>query len=257
MVRSFVPPSSPPGRTQADSSRLTRSSRSGPSAMLAPADDDARMLRRTSAATSFWRLYQSDGLFRSSLDFTVIGLVVYWFVAPLPLPSLDWLKSTGASNPAGAGNQVAGTGTSPSASPITPADIAQAATPTRPKKLADKVRREWFKLSDPAIVPGLHKVADLIDNGAGAAEARAALDEIGLPDDLNVAYLSALAHLVSREKGASQRAYEEHLRAANAGHPAAMDQVGQLLRLGEGVKLDLAAAVEWYERGAAAGSAAA
>jgi len=223
--------------------------------MLAPADDEGRLLRRTPAATSFWRLYQSDGLFRSSLDYAAIGLAVYWFVAPLSLPSFDWLKSTGASSPASAGSPVAGNGTSPPAS--TPADIVQAATPTRPKKLADKVRREWFKLSDPAIVPGLHKVADLIDNGAGAAEARAALDEIGRPDDLNVAYLFALAHLVSREKGASQRAYEEHLRAANAGHPAAMDQVGQLLRLGEGVKVDLAAAVEWYERGAAAGSAAA
>src|SRR5262245_12243172 len=150
--------------------------------MLAPADDEGRLLRRPPAATSFWRLYQSDGLFRSSLDFAAIGLAVYWFVAPLSLPSFDWLKSTGASSPASAGSPVAGTGTSPPAS--TPADIVQAATPTRPKKLADKVRREWFKLSDPAIVPGLHKVADLIDNGAGAAEARAALDEIGRPDDL-------------------------------------------------------------------------
>jgi len=117
------------------------------------------MTPRTSAASSFGRLYRSDGMFRSSLDFAVIGLAVYWFVAPLPLPSLDWLKPTGASNSAQsnavASNIVPSNGPASSAPPVNTADIAQAATPARPVKLDAKVRREWFKLSDPAIVPAL------------------------------------------------------------------------------------------------------
>jgi TPR repeat protein len=228
--------------------------------MRSSLDAFGRTAPRTSAARSFGRLYRSDGLFRSSLDFAVIGLAVYWFVAPLPMPSLDWLKRTGASNSA-PGNAASGSivptnGSASSAPPVNTADIAQAATPARPVKLVAKVRREWFKLSDPAIVPALHQAADQIDNGIGAA-ARKIIDEIARPGDPNVLNLSAYVHLMSREKGAMQRAYEDHFRAAEAGHPESMDQVGQIVRMGQAGRVDVAAAVDWYERGAAAGSASA
>ena len=44
------------------------------------------------------------------------------------------------------------------------------------------------------------------------------------------------------------------MRAAEAGHPEAMNAVGQMLRLGAIGAVDTVAAVDWYERGAAAGS---
>lgn len=215
--------------------------------------DDAlgRMAPRAPAAKSFGRLYRHDGLFRSSLDFAVIGLAVYWFVAPLPLPSLDWLKPVGTGSP---GSPTPSNGPAAAATPYNAADIVQAATPARPVKPDAKVRREWFKLSDPATVPALQRAADQIDNGIGLA-ARKILDEIARPDDPNVLNLSAYVHLMSREKGAMQRAYEDHLRAAEAGHPESMNQVGQILRVGGVGRVDIAAAVDWYGRGAAAGSA--
>src|SRR5262245_36055143 len=136
-------------------------------------DAYGRMMSRTPAKTSFGRLYRSDDLFRSSLDFAVIGLVVYWFVAPLPMPAFDWLRPSGANTP---GSPAPSNPPSAGTAPFNTSDILQAATPPRPLKLESKVRRQWFKLSDPAIVPNLHRVADQIDDGRAPA-ARAILDE--------------------------------------------------------------------------------
>jgi uncharacterized protein len=212
------------------------------------------MTRRPPAARSVGRLYRSDGLFRSSLDFAVIGLAVYWFVAPLPLPSLDWLKPAATSNPTSSTPSNGSAATA--AAPFDTTDIVQAATPARPLKLVNKIPREWFKLSDPAIVPALQRAADQIDNGIAPA-ARKIIDEIARPNDPNVLNLSAYIHLLSREKEAKQHAFDDHLRAAEAGQPDSMDQVGQMLRVGGAGRVDIAAAVDWYERGAAAGSASA
>jgi TPR repeat protein len=217
------------------------------------AGDDQRFQfggTRVPAGVAFLRLYRGDAMFRSSLDFAVIGLIVYLFVAPLPLPSLDLFGSaqTSAAGPKSAP-------TSAATPPPMPVDIAQAATPP-PRKRSEKLSREWFTLSDPAIVPSLHQAADEID-AQRAGIALKVLDDIDKPNDRNVLNLTALAHLVTRDKDSMQRAFDFHLKAAQAGHPGSMNEVGQVYRLGAVGRVDLAAAVDWYERGAAAGSASA
>jgi TPR repeat protein len=87
--------------------------------------------------------------------------------------------------------------------------------------------------------------------------ARTEIDEIGRPDDPNVLYLSAIAHSLSREKDWKKSAFDAYMRAALAGQPEAMDEVGQYLRLGAVGPIDLKAAVEWYAKGATAGSGSA
>jgi TPR repeat protein len=209
---------------------------------------------RPSFATTVLRLYQADALFRSSLDFAVIGLLVYPFVAPLPASPLDWLR-TGPSNP---GDQVVGVASPATPTPNIPSDIAQAANPNLGKSdaLKFKIKREWFKLSDPAIVAALHRAADQLEQGSFVA-ARAELDEIGRADDPNVLHLRAIAHALSHEKDWKKSAFDDYMRAARAGQPEAMDEVGQYLRLGAVGPIDVNAAVEWYAKGAAAGSGSA
>jgi len=210
------------------------------------------MSTRVPLWSSFVRLYRGDGLFRSSLDFAVIGMAVYLFIAPLPLPSLGWLAGSGAG---ATGAHAAPSGTTPPAAATAVPGIAQAANPHNGQQpAAFKVSRAWFKLSDPEIEPMLNKAADLVERRDGSA-ALAVLNEIGRPDDPNVANLSAYGYLLVRDKDAMQRAYDAHLRAAQAGHPESMHQVGQMLRLGSAGHIDLAAAVDWYEKSAAAGSA--
>jgi len=198
------------------------------------------------ASTTFLRLYQSDSMFRSSLDFAAIGLIVFLFVAPLPMPSLDWVTKTSVADQKTPTAQVA---------VPTPSNIAMAASPPVTNS-PEKVRREWFKLADPAIVSALNKAADEIDNRAGKS-AIVTLEGIGRPDDPNVLNLSAYAAMLSRDKESISSGFEFHLKAAKAGHPESMDQVGQMLRLGAGTRTNLAEAVDWYERGADAGSASA
>jgi TPR repeat protein len=207
---------------------------------------------RPSFATTLLRLYQGDGLFRSSADFAVSGLVVYTFIAPLPVPSLDWLRNAGTGNPGGG---AVGSAPPAVAPPSVPSDIAQAANPSSGKAnpLNYKIKREWFKLSDPEIVPALHRAADDVEAGSFAA-ARTALDAIGRPDDPNVLHLTAIAQAMSREKDWKKHAFEAHMRAARAGNPESMNEVGQFMRLGEAGPIDVNAAFEWYEKGAAAGS---
>src|ERR1043166_8680140 len=180
---------------------------------------------RVPIPSSLLRLYRGDALFRSSTDFATIGLAVYLFVAP---PLFDWVVFA----------RGAGTATSTSAggvptAPMTPSGIRQAADPRASKaNYSDsKVQRQWFTLSDPAIVPALQRAAGEIENGSGAA-ALATLVAIGRPDDPNVLHLSGYAHVLMRDKEGMSRAYEAQLRAAEVGDPQAMDQVGQFLRLG-------------------------
>jgi TPR repeat protein len=212
--------------------------------------DTASMTPRVPLSRALLRMYKGDGLFRSSVDFAVIGFGVYLFIAPLPLPSFDWTKQSGPKGPAVTSAPTA----APAAAPVQIPGIAQAATSHQGGTAGYKqmVHRQWFSLSDPSIVPALNRAADEIDKESGAA-ARAILDEIGRPDDPNVANLSAYAHLLSRDKDAMDLAYRDHLRAAEAGHPESMDQVGQMLRLGMTGHVDLARAADWYEKGAAAG----
>lgn len=204
---------------------------------------------RDGFARSAARLYRSDPLFRSSLDFAVIGLSVYLFVAPLPVPSLDWLRSSAGSTP----QQNA----SPSASP--PTTTAQVADPSKQRKanLSDvRIRREWFKLSPSVLVPELTKAADLIEAGAGRP-ALEILERLSQPDDPNVLHLSAIAHMLTRDKDSAPRAMKAHQGAAERGHPESMSELGQFLRLGAVGRVDPEAAADWYEKGAAAGSASA
>ena len=213
--------------------------------------------RRPSAAVTAVRLYKANTLFRSSLDFALIGLVVFMFVKPLSL--FGWLTSGNATPPKPPASQATTSGAAVPAPPQRVAGIAQAANPnsqqqtTVPGRL---VRRDWFHLSDPAIHPQLHEAADLMNKGM-REPARGALDKIGRPDDANVANLSAYVHLMGRAPERLQRAYEAHLTAAKAGHPKSMHQIGQMLRLGTVGPPDLAAATDWFERGAAAGYAVA
>lgn len=218
--------------------------------------------RRSAARALLW-LYGSDALFRSSADFAMIGLVVYLFVAPLPLPRLEWpiAASPATSGHVGTGAGAASNGAVAGSPPSSPAsqlngkDLAAAANPDIAKKRI-KVRRDWFKLSDPAMLAQLNRAADQIDAVTPAA-ALATLQEIGRPDDPNVNNLSAIAILESRDKDSMQRAYAAHLHAAQAGQPDSMNEVGQFLRIGAAGHVDLPTAVDWYEKGAAAGSAAA
>ncbi len=219
---------------------------------------------RRSVTRSLLGFYRADALFRASADFALLGLTVYLFVAPLPLPRLDLFKNT----PSGAAQRPGPTSAAGVGQPLQQApaaqsaavagDLALAADPNADKRARAKVmvRREWFKLSDPGIVPELNRAADQIDATMPAA-ALAILKDIDRPDDPNVANLSAIAILQSGEKDSMQHAYAAHLRAALTGHPESMDQVGQFLRLGASGRIDLAEAVNWYEKGAAAGSAAA
>lgn len=220
---------------------------------------------RRSVTRSLLGLYRADALFRSSADFAFLGLAVYLFVAPLPLPHFDWFKSTpsGVAHAPGMGNaapvaQPMQQGPTATQAQANAGDLALAADPNAGKRSAAKltVRRDWFKLSDPAIMAALNRAADQIDATMPAA-ALAILNDIGRPDDPNVANLSAYAILQSRDTDSMQRAYAAHLRAAQAGHPESMHQVGQFLRLGAAGRVDLAEAVDWYEKGADAGSAAA
>jgi TPR repeat protein len=211
--------------------------------------DTASMTPRVPLSSALLRMYKGDGLFRSSVDFAVIGFAVYLFIAPLPLPSFNWAKQSGPKGQAAT--------SAPTTPPAQIPGIAQAANSRSATGKAGQkqlVPRQWFTLSDASIVPALNRAADEIDKESGAA-ARAILDEIGRPDDPNVANLSAYAHLLSRDKEAMNLAYGDHLRAANAGHPASMDQLGQMLRLGATGRIDMAGAADWYEKGAAAGSA--
>jgi hypothetical protein len=205
---------------------------------MASSDPDSRVPRRErpSFATTFLRLYHGDGLFRSSNDFAVIGLAVYMFVAPLPVPSFDWLTHTGTGNP---GSQVAGKAAPAVTPPTVPPNIAQAANPNsgKPNPLDEKIKRQWFKFSDPEIVPALHRAADDVTKGSFAA-ARTLLDAIGRPDDPNVLHLTAIAHAVSHEKDWKKHAFDTHMRAALAGHPETMDEIGQYLCLGEAGAID-------------------
>lgn len=206
---------------------------------------------RVALSTALLRMYRGDGLFRSSVDFAAIGFGVYLFIAPLPLPSF------GGTTPAAAPARPAVS--APGAAPVQVPGISQAANSRSQNGVGGNrttILREWFKLSDPAIVPALNHVADQIEKGDAAA-ARASLTEIGRPADANVANLSANVRLMARDKDAFTLAYQDHLRAANAGHPESMDQLGQILRVGALGHVDLAGAVEWYEKGAAAGSGAA
>ena len=131
-------------------------------------------------------------------------------------------------------------------------NIAQAASAeTRVKGI---VHREWFRFSAPEIVPALNRAADQVDQHSSAA-ALNILEEIGRPNDPNVLNMMAMAILQSRTKDAIHRAFETHLKAANRGHPESMNEVGQYLRMGVLGRVDLAKAVDWYERGASAGSA--
>ena len=82
--------------------------------------------QRPSAATAMLRLYMSDAVFRSSLDFFAIGIAVYLFVAPLPV--FDWIgqQRRPAVEIAHAGRQgVRGRAAPPHSTP----GIAQAADP--------------------------------------------------------------------------------------------------------------------------------
>ena len=199
---------------------------------------------------AFLRLYGSDALFRSSLDFALIGLVVCWFMAPPLLPQIWPKQANDTSRPSASPLHV------PQPAPAPAADltgIAKAANASPVPTGPEKVRREWFRLSDPQIVPALSSAADEITKGSGAG-AEKILAEINKPDDPNVLSMSAYAALLMRNKDSMQRAFDLHLKAAIAGHPESMDQVGQFLRLGAAGRVDLAAAVDWYERGAAAGS---
>src|SRR5262245_23205668 len=92
------------------------------------------------------RLYRMDAPFRSSTDFAIIGLFVYWFIAPLPLPSFL------AAGPAQVA-PLASSSTAPAlfAPPPDTTNIAQLARAATPAE--DVVHREWFKLSAPEIVP--------------------------------------------------------------------------------------------------------
>lgn len=209
---------------------------------------------RPSFATTVLRLYQVDALFRSSLDFAVIGLLVYAFVAPLPASPLDWLR-TGPSN---LGDRVIGAASPATPTPNVPPDIAQAANPNLGKSdpLNFKIKREWFKLSDPGIVAALHRAADQLEQGSFVA-ARIEIDEIERPDDPNVLHLRAIADEISHEKDWKKNSFDAYMRAALAGQPEAMDQVGQYLRLGAVGPVDMKSAIEWYAKGATAGSGSA
>lgn len=200
---------------------------------------------RVPVSIALLRLYRGDVIFRSSTDFAVIGLIVYMFVVPI---SFDWLSLPAARPAASAPSSVT--------APAVPAGIAQAANPGASRKVEGKIERQWFSMSDPTIMPALNRAADQLENSEARA-ALATLAAIGRPDDPNVLHLSGSAYPLTRDKDGQKQAYDAQLRAAEAGHPEAMNTVGQILRLGAVGAVDMEAAVRWYERGAAAGSGAA
>lgn len=199
--------------------------------------------KRRPAGVDMLRLYFDDALFRSCVDFAVIGLFVYLFVAPLPVPSL-WDT---ASPPSSQGTSAA--------QPQQPSttDIAQAARPSSGSRAKNEpIGRQWFRLSAPELLPALNQGADALDKNE-IPRARALLEPLEHSNDPNVYYMLAILRMSSRERDAPKQAFELHLKAANLGHPNAMHEVGQFFRLGTAGKVDLPAAVDWYERAAALG----
>lgn len=208
--------------------------------------------RKESALAAFTRLYASDAMFRSSLDFAAIGFAVYLFVAPLPLRSL-WndVPSSKVSNPGG-------TSAASHTTPILPTGIAQAANSSGGTAAGGRLKldRNWLKLSDASITPQLSRAFDEVD-ARRRTSALEILDKIDRPDDPNVLWLRAICFALEGSKSSMASSLELLIKAGDAGHPDAMNEAGQYLRLGAAGRTDIAEAVRWYERGAAAGSAAA
>ncbi len=66
-----------------------------------------------------------------------------------------------------------------------------------------------------------------------------------------------LARALDRSQANEKEAFDLYLKAAEAGHPGAMNNVGSMFQNGRGVAKDEAEAQRWYRRAAEAGSAAA
>ena len=209
----------------------------------------------------FWRtaarLYATETMFRSCVDFAALGLIVMAFVAPGALDGL------------GAKLGALWSGTSPSATTASPSSTSappgsaqsQAPAPVQPATPAarsgGKFERQWFALSPAALRPEIDKIADLIEARDRAAALERLRPLLGGQHkrDPNVLFLWAIYNI-------GQGRHEDLVKmvplmrdAAEAGQPEAMYHLAQAIRLGIGSPPDPIKAHPWYEKADAAGQA--
>jgi hypothetical protein len=209
----------------------------------------------------FWRvaarLYATETMFRSCVDFAVLGLIVMAFVAPGVLDGLGARLGS-----LWDGTSPSTTAASSSATPAPPGSLQnQGATPVRPGTRAPKpggqFERQWFDLSPPALRAEINEIADLIE----MRERAAAFDRLRPllsgqhGRDPNVLFLWAIFHIGQGRREDLVKMVSFMRDAAEAGQPEAMYQLAQAIRLGIAAPPDPVGARAWYEKADAAGQA--
>src|SRR5271168_3862191 len=136
-----------------------------------------------------------------------------------------------------------------------PASVAGLETPPKasdPSALAGACDRLAASPSDarrPAGIAGVN--SDQIDAAQAVPACRAAIAVS--PNDSRLAF--QLARALDRAGGADAEAFELYRKAAEAGHPGAMNNLGASYGNGKGTPKDAAEAARWYRKAADAGLA--